>query len=180
MPARETLVVSPAPALARDPDIARWLWVLEDNRRRLLEAVDGLPDAHVDWRSREGESSIGSLLYHIALIELDWVCAEVLEQEGYPPALAARFPHDVRDTAGRLTHVAGVPLAGHLDRLAAVRSHLVETFRDMSIDEFRRVRALPEYDVTPEWVLYHLLEHEAEHRGQIGSLRDAARAAGVA
>lgn len=171
MSERESLVVQPA--LARDPDVGRWLWIVEDNRRRLLEILDGLPEAHLDWRSRADESSIGSLLYHIALVELDWVCAEVLEQP-YPPALAARFPHDVRDAAGRLSQVEGVPLAQHLDTLAAVRAFLLDTFRPMTLDDFRRARTLPAYDVTPEWVLYHLLEHEAEHRGQIGSLRDAA------
>jgi uncharacterized damage-inducible protein DinB len=33
------------------------------------------------------------------------------------------------------------------------------------------------YDVTPEWVVHHLMQHEAEHRGQIGELRVAAEQA---
>lgn len=41
--------------------------------------------------------------------------------------------------------------------------------------EFRRVRSLPYYDVAPEWVLHHLMQHEAEHRSQIGSLRARAQ-----
>ena len=43
-------------------------------------------------------------------------------------------------------------------------------FRGMDIDEFRRRRHLPNYEVTPEWVLHHLAQHEAEHRGQIEEL----------
>jgi uncharacterized damage-inducible protein DinB len=35
------------------------------------------------------------------------------------------------------------------------------------MDEFRRPRHLEQYDVTPQWVLHHLIQHEAEHRGQI-------------
>jgi uncharacterized damage-inducible protein DinB len=46
----------------------------------------------------------------------------------------------------------------------------------MALPEFRRVRSLTHYDVTPEYVLHHLMQHEAEHRGQIGTLR--ARAEG--
>jgi uncharacterized damage-inducible protein DinB len=34
---------------------------------------------------------------------------------------------------------------------------------------------LPPYDVTPEWVLHHLMQHEAEHRSQIGALRARAQ-----
>ena len=34
-----------------------------------------------------------------------------------------------------------------------------------------RVRSLPDYDVTPEWVLNHLVQHEAEHRAEIAITR---------
>jgi uncharacterized damage-inducible protein DinB len=44
-------------------------------------------------------------------------------------------------------------------------------YQQMDLAEFRRVRALPAYDVTPEWVLHHLMQHEAEHRSQIGAVR---------
>jgi uncharacterized damage-inducible protein DinB len=40
----------------------------------------------------------------------------------------------------------------------------------MDLTEFRRVRSLEYYDVTPEYVLHHLMQHEAEHRSQIGAL----------
>jgi uncharacterized damage-inducible protein DinB len=37
----------------------------------------------------------------------------------------------------------------------------------MTVAEFRRPRPVNFYLVTPEWVLHHLMQHEAEHRGQI-------------
>ncbi len=40
-----------------------------------------------------------------------------------------------------------------------------------------RPRRLPGYDVTPCWVLHHLMQHEAEHRAEIARLRAAAGAA---
>jgi uncharacterized damage-inducible protein DinB len=40
----------------------------------------------------------------------------------------------------------------------------------MTDDEFSRPRSLPAYDVSPAWVLHHLAQHEAEHRGEIGSI----------
>jgi len=43
---------------------------------------------------------------------------------------------------------------------------LVDALVTMSLSEFRRVRHLDDYDVTPEWVIHHLLQHEAGHRGQ--------------
>jgi uncharacterized damage-inducible protein DinB len=162
-----------------DPTIGRWLWALQDTREETERAVAGLRQSTLDWLPPEGGNTIGSLLYHIALIECDWLYAEVLEdREPLPTDLVALFPLDARDADGRLSAVRAEPLNVHLERLARVRDRLLAVFRDMSADEFRRTRRLPRYDVTPEWVLHHLIQHEAEHRGHIGLLR--ARAEGSA
>ena len=48
---------------------------------------------------------------------------------------------------------------------------LLAAFRTIAIDDFRRPRRLPEYEITPEWTLHHLMQHEAEHRGELASMR---------
>ncbi|HET7087648.1 MAG TPA: DUF664 domain-containing protein, partial [Anaerolineae bacterium] len=115
-------------------------------------------------------NSIGTLLYHLAVIEIDWLHADVL-QKPWSPELETLFPFDVRDEQGHLIAVRGLSLDAHLRRLGAVRSILLDAFRGMSLDEFRRARSTQDYDVTPEWVIHHLMQHEAEHRGQIGEIR---------
>jgi hypothetical protein len=40
----------------------------------------------------------------------------------------------------------------------------------MTAEDLHRVRTLPQYDVSPAWVLHHLSQHEAEHRGEIESI----------
>ena len=174
MDSRKKLIVEPAPG--EDAGIGRWLWAVEDARRRTGEELEHLTPPVIDWRPPEEEVSIGSVLYHMAVIEADWLYVEVLE-EPFPEAVTALFPYGVRDEAGRLVLAEGESLEAHLGRLAAVRSRLLAAYRGMDPDEFRRARALPEYDVTPEWVLHHLMQHEAEHRSQIGRLRMRAAAA---
>ena len=159
--------------LAAEPEIGRWLWAFEDCRARTQEELENLTPAVIDWLPPHGESSIGTVLYHMALIEADWLYAEVLEQE-YPAPVVALFPQSDRDSQGRLTQIQGIPLAEHLERLATVRNLVMEVFRPMSLADFRRARSLPYYDVTPEWVLHHLMQHEAEHRSQLAALRVAA------
>jgi len=159
--------------LSREPEIGRWLWVLQDTRQRTLSELDRLTPAIIDWLPPNNESSIGTVLYHIALIESDWLYTEVLEQP-IPPEVLSLFPYDDRDEQRRLTQVKGLGLSQHLGRLETVRGLLLDVFRSMHLEEFRRVRSLAEYDVTPEWVLHHLIQHEAEHRSQIGGLRVAA------
>ena len=169
-----------------EPEIGRWLWALEDTRRRTKSSLDGLTQAVIDWphpltrslglrTSGEGPgvrpgNSIGTLLYHLAAIEIDWLYSDVLQSQ-WPPELEALFPFDVRDEQGHLIAVRGLSLDGHLHRLDAVRSILLDTFRGMTLHEFRRARRVNDRDVTPEWVIHHLMQHEAEHRGQIGEIR---------
>ena len=162
-----------------DREVGRWLWALEDARRRTKEALAGIAPDVVDWAPPDGGNSIGTILYHLALIEADWLYVEVLGHESYPDAVVASLPHEDRDERGRLTRLQGVGLDAYVGRLDAIRDRLLAAFREMSLAEFRRLRHLPDYDVTPEWVVHHLMQHEAEHRGQIGMLRELAERAAV-
>lgn len=165
---KENLYVDIDPSL--HPEIGRRLWMLQDTRQRTMTALAGVSQAVVDWQPQGGESSIATVLYHIAGIEADWLYTEVLEQP-IPPEIDAFFPFDIRDDQGHLFQVQGWSLEQHLHRLEVVRGQLLEAYRQMDLAAFRRARSLEKYDVTPEWVLHHLMQHEAEHRGQIGALR---------
>ncbi|HSN75501.1 MAG TPA: DinB family protein [Anaerolineae bacterium] len=153
-----------------EPEIGRWLWALQDARLRTMWVLEGLPPGAIDWPPPDGESSIGTVLYHIAGIEADYLYVEVLEQP-MPPEVVALFTHETRDEQGRLVQVLGQSLEQHLGRLDVVRGLLLDVFQVMDLADFRRARSLPDYDMSPEYVLYHLMQHEAEHRSQIGALR---------
>lgn len=86
------------------------------------------------------------------------------------------FPVDVRGERGRLSPVAGVTLETHLNRLGFVRVRFLERLSGVVADDYRRPHSLPAYDVTPEWVLQGLAQHEALHRGQILALKDRSTA----
>jgi uncharacterized damage-inducible protein DinB len=163
-------------SLSAEPVIGRWLWAMQDARRRTLAELDGVAQPVIDWLPDADTSSIGSLLYHIAAVEVDWLYEEVLVQ-GFPPQVELLLPYAMRDGQGRLKQVQGFSLEQHLKRLELVRGLLLDTFQRMDLADFRRARSLPRYDVTPEWVLHHLLQHEAEHRSQIGALRHQAERA---
>jgi len=167
-PERPSLVVEPI--LNAEPDIGRLLWAIQEARVRTLEQIEGLTQPVVDWQPPDGESSIGSVLYHVALIEADWLYVEVCEGD-IPAEVLAMLPHPVRDEQHRLTHIQGYSVADYLNQLATVRELLLDVFRTMSLDEFRRARSFPHCDVSPEWVILHLMQHEAEHRSQTGGLR---------
>jgi len=168
MGTRKTLVI---PALADyAPEIAPAMWRLDDARKRTYAALEGMDDL-LEVQAAEGAHTPGTLLYHIAAIELDWLVADVLEGQTPDESIWDLFTYDVRDEQGRLTHVSGHHMAWYRERLDRVRDMLRDTYRNMTLADFRRARSLEHYDVTPEWVLHHLAQHEAEHRGELMTLR---------
>ncbi len=174
MTARRSLVISPLDAASLD--IGRFLWVLEDIRAGTKRIVAGIDAAALDWAPLPALNSIGTLLAHLAIVEADWLYTEVLEHD-FPQEVTALLPPTARDPHGHLTRVGGRAVAEHLAVLDAVRARLLAVFLPLSPAEYRCIRHLPEYDVTPEWCLYHLVEHEAAHRGEIALLRTLAEAA---
>jgi uncharacterized damage-inducible protein DinB len=151
------------------PEIARWLWVFADTRKRTLEVLDGFDESRID-QPGPGGNSVGTILAHIALIETDWLYVEILGED-YPADLIALLPPTDRDADGHLLATPGTSLSRYLEALAAVRARLVERVGALTAEDLSRVRSLPDYDVSPEWVLHHLVQHEAEHRAEIAVTR---------
>ncbi|MFE4426519.1 DinB family protein [Peribacillus butanolivorans] len=163
---RRALLVSRLPEY--EEEIGRWLWCLEDVRRTLLTELTGISQRMLDTKMDERQT-IGSLLYHIALVEADWLYEEVLVTE-WDSEIRSLFPLECRSEEGSLTHIEGQSLEEHFYRLNKVREVFLSHFRSMGLTDWRTPRVLEQYDVTPEWVVYHLIEHESHHRGQIFQL----------
>ncbi len=166
MATKETLTLNPLPGYpnAIGHDLAR------------LEEAGAPPKGrcrfsqiHLDTEPEGGGNATGTL-YHVAATQADRLYVDVLQVDS-PRDIVARFPVDVRDSDGRPSPVPGAVLAVHLDRLSFVRGRLLERFTGMTEDDYHRPRTLSDYDVTPEWVLHHLAQHEALHGGQMPTLK---------
>jgi hypothetical protein len=168
-----------APLDGYDPEIGRWMWALQDVRSRYtLRLVKDLDERLVDWEGPDGkENAIGSLLYHIAIVEMGWLYGDVKQMPELPPSVKPDFPFASTEPGGRrLTPVLGVPLAEHVARLHRSREIFLKEFQGILPEEWRRLRRPPDFDevnyeVTPEWAVYHLVEHEAGHAYQISALK---------
>jgi uncharacterized damage-inducible protein DinB len=172
---RRTLVLAGGPDVnpPTDPVVGPWLAALADSRRRTFDAVRDVPAGAVDALAGEGPNAIGTLLYHVAAIEADWLFEDILGAESGAAWPAEIFPFDVREESGRLTPVLGVPMDAHLERLRAVRELLETHLGPMTAAEFEQPQARDAYDVSAAWVVHHLLQHEAEHRAQMSAAREA-------
>lgn len=154
--------------------IGQDLWRLEDTRIRTIDSLEGITNEELDWSRSPDSNNISSILYHIAAIEMSWLYTEILRKE-FPKHIDQLFPHDVRDENGRLSIVRNVTFENNISRLNISRKELLVSFQGMTIKDYRASRNFPDYDVTPEWVVHHLIQHEAEHRGQILEIRASAK-----
>lgn len=159
------------------PVIGVWLSALQDTRQRTLNSLEGVTNQVLNWLPPDSANSIGTLLYHVAAVEMSWLHEEILDGKPFPTEIDVLMKYDVREQEGRLTSVVTEPLDAHLDRLMKCRQTFLAALRDMSAGEFRRPRRMENYEATPEWVVHHLMQHEAEHRGQIGEIRGMAERA---
>ena len=170
--ARYRLVLDPGDG---DPEIGRWLAALDEVRRDTLEVLKDLPEDAADRDPGDGGDTVGTILYHVALIEADWVFSDVLDREA--DIDHDLFPADDRTKDGHLSQIQGESMAQHLDRLAQIRALVLAALGAMSAEDFHRARARDDYDVSADWVVFHLIDHEVEHRVRLTALRDAFRVA---
>jgi uncharacterized damage-inducible protein DinB len=160
-----------------DTGIALLLAMIEECRGRTLAAIADLEPDMVDRIAQGHVNTIGSILYHIAAIELDWLYAEILAEE-FPEEAWTWFPHDVREEDGLLTRVVDDSLDRHVERLSWVRALVRDGLARLTDDDLHATRPTDDGGtVTPEWVLHHLMQHESEHRGQLSEIATALRTA---
>jgi uncharacterized damage-inducible protein DinB len=165
---RERLVL--APSVGDDPEIGRWLSALEEVRRDTLAVLHSVAEGVVDRDLGDGGDSMGTVLYHVALVEVDWVFTDVLDQPDRIPR--DLFPHDDRVEDGHLTPVRGESLSRHVQRLAATRALILGELTSIGPSEYHQARPRERFDVAADWVVFHLIDHEVEHRVRLSALRD--------
>ena len=168
-----TFQVIPVPGC--HPEIGRWLATLDDARERTMYSLRRVTDEDLTVSAPAGRNSIGTLLYHVAITDLNWVFDNYLRQP-YPAEVRSLFPAALLDAEGDLTTMSGGTLEAHLERMRVARAHVREVFRAMSVEEFHALVDRDQdgpYHITPESILRHLAQHEAEHRGEIHILLDA-------
>lgn len=122
-------------------------------RERLDVALNTLSDADLTFTPGAGLRSLGENLAHIGMAEDYWLSV-------------------AQGTKMGSWEVAGVPelatVAGIRDRLDQAHAATLAFLRDLdaaNLEDTRRTRRGQE--VTLRWIVWHLIEHEVHHRGEV-------------
>ncbi|MCY3414440.1 MAG: DinB family protein [Candidatus Heimdallarchaeota archaeon] len=147
---------------------AKFYAMFEENRSRLIRRLQGVTDEMVDFTPDEHKiETIGTLLYHIAAVENDWIFYDIdkqeLDEERWKYAFANRF-EDINQLKGK-------GLKFYLNALEEVRTKIYERFKQFNDSDLEREIESDGEIYSIEWILYHLVNHEAQHIGQISLMK---------
>lgn len=168
----ERHVLEPAQGVSNE--IGFYLSEMADVRAQLREAVSDLTQEQTRARAVEGAHSIGALVLHIG--EAEWFWMEmVITGHKLTDEDRARPFWDVlkdREKFDRL-NLSSQECLRIVDEIRDETRARLSSFRDDQLDEasIRSERRGQQYEFSLRWILHHLIDHEAQHKGQILMLK---------
>lgn len=151
--------------------IGGWLGALTEAREDLLATLADLTQAELHQELLPGAHSIAAILWHMANVELWWIQSVLV---GTPPDDSTRQRFGLTEPGEINTPPATWTLDRFLALLAEVRQATLTAYGSMLDQVFitaDRARPGGQRLYAPEWILFNLVDHEANHRGQIAMLK---------
>jgi len=147
------------------PRVSYWYSMLQEVRERLLGIMDDLDDEMLDFTPDERNfESIGTLLLHVAAIEWSWVFEDIdgleMDYEKFRHAFALRSDVDIPQIKDKKKQF-------YLDQLNEVREEIFQRLTKFSDKDLDKIIESDAEKFSIEWILFHILEHETMHIGQI-------------
>ena len=144
--------------------------MLRLNREILKRKVAGLKPGHLAWQPDKYTNTIGTLLLHIAEAELWWM-QEVIEGIPLTKKEKEEFRYEIYGSP-QASPVERNELKFFLGKLDKVRAKTKKILQRLKDKDLERVHRDSQKRLSNGWILYHLIEHEASHTGQIASLKN--------
>jgi uncharacterized damage-inducible protein DinB len=164
-------VLSPAEGFS--PGIGFFVSGMDEVRGQLQAAVGGMTDQQLGRRAVSGAHSIAALVLHIGEAEWWWMQCNVYGHKLTAEDGQAPYWDVLKDPDGVGSKLYSAQFC--LDEIAKIRKQtrdLLASFNDDDLERiisFERRGELHEHSL--RWVLHHLIDHEAQHKGQILMLK---------
>ncbi|MGJ1243017.1 DinB family protein [Sphingobacterium siyangense] len=151
--------------------IAFFRGILSDTRLTTILTVQKLTTKQLDWQYKEGWNTIGALLSHISALQhyfrIIYIEKRTMTQEesdGLIPAL------DMGIYLPSL--ISGKSISNYLNELNQAQDKFLQSLLTLTFEDFSKVLQNNDYgeNCNLAWVLFHMVEDEIYHRGQISIL----------
>ncbi len=161
----ETVNLQPVPNFS--PEIGLFLAGLEKIRSAWRDAVKDLSKAELAHKILPDVQPIGTIIIHIAEAEYFWI-QQIVDGKELTTEIQNLLHHDLwfKDFAA---HDLDIDYC--LEVVEKIHQMTLETLAKLTVEDlektFVRVREDGETHYSLRWIFVHLLEHEAEHKGQM-------------
>ncbi len=164
-------VLVPHPGLSSG--IGYYLSGMEEVRDQLRQAVSGIDNEHLGRPAFLGAHSIGALVLHIGEAEWWWMTCNVSGHQLTDEDRAAPYWDVLEDPDGFIKKGFSAEFCfQELDKIRNQTRDVLFTFDDSDLEkEFHFERNGKNYEYSLRWILHHLIDHEAQHKGQILMLK---------
>jgi uncharacterized damage-inducible protein DinB len=164
-------VLTPHPGLATG--IGFYLSGMEEVRNQLKVAVKTVPDDLIGKPAFLGAHSIGGLVLHIGEAEWFWMQMVVSGHELTDEDKNAPY-WDVLDDLERVARTSYTAefCLQEIEKIRNQTRDVLFSYNDKDLERiisFTRKGETTEYNL--RWILHHLIDHEAQHKGQIFMLK---------
>lgn len=150
------------------PQIGLMVYMLEDLKSRITEQVKDLNQTETDFLYDKDANSIGALIMHLVSTEVYYQVQTLegrpwTEEEQNRLGMAGELNENVKNI------LKGKPIQHYLDLWDEVRQKSLEGLKTKDDAWF-----LSQIDegINNQYVWYHVMEHSANHMGQIATIKN--------
>ena len=164
-------ILNPAPGVSQE--IGFYLAGMEEVREQLREAVAGMSDDYIRRPALSDAHSIGALVLHIGESEWYWMQCVVSGHKVTEEIRCAPYWDVLKDPSGFSQKTYSAEFC--LNEIKKIREQTHETLASFMDSDLDRILTFERRGETHErslrWILHHLIDHEAQHKGQILMLK---------
>ena len=156
------------PVEGYSPNIGNMVFMLEDLKTRITEQVKDLDQSQVDFQYDANANSIGALIMHLVSTESYYQVATI-EGRDWTDEERAKF-----GVAGEINEkvknmLKGMPISHYLDLWDEVRAI---TLKELKTKDDAWFASNIEEGLNYHYIWYHVMEHSANHMGQIATIKN--------
>ncbi|MFH6603114.1 DinB family protein [Maribacter algicola] len=142
--------------------------MLEDLKKRITEEVKDLDQSQTDFEFDENANSIGALVMHLVATEA-YYQIETLEGRQWTEEEREHLGvgGELNDKSKKV--LKGKPIRHYLDLWDEIRE---KTLAGLKTKDDKWFSSNIEEGINYHWVWYHVMEHQANHMGQIALVKN--------
>jgi uncharacterized damage-inducible protein DinB len=162
-----------APAINVSPNIGFLLGGMEEVRGQLREAVELIPDEEVARPAVAGAHPIGALVLHIGEAEWWWMNCVIRGHELTDEDRRQSYWDVLKDAEGfAAKHYSASYCLRKIDGIREETRGFLASLSDDDLENvYSHTRGERTMEASLRWILHHLIDHEAQHKGQILMLK---------